>query len=257
MLVDGDEALERLRDPADSRALQPRESDDAIGDDDAFAHEKKLAVPRLRRIRAGVKDDSSLVEQIADRVARLPSEDSKRLILGRHEADGHARDLPAGDPGGGHQRQLVCRQAPDGADRNCEDDGSRLAGLDLGQQLLDSLPVRRSAERDRAVDSRLRHGTTGDEEHRVRNCATCGRVRDVASRIHRGELTFRQCRSDLRRERSQLEVLHRPELEGLGNGHRPVPEVGVRGEQLDGYSVFSERPQRERSLQGGDASPWR
>ena len=52
VLVDGDEALERLRDPADSRALQPRESDDAIGDDDGFAHEKKLAIPSLRRIRA-------------------------------------------------------------------------------------------------------------------------------------------------------------------------------------------------------------
>ncbi len=173
MLVDGDEALERLRDPADSRALQARESDHAIRDDDALAHEKKLAVTRLRRIRAGMNDDSSLVEQIADRAARLQSEDSKRLILGRHEADSHTGDLPAGDPSGGHQRQLVCRQAPDGADRNCEDDGPRLARLDLGQQPLDSLPVRGPAERDRAVDSRLRHGTTGDEEHRVRNRAAC------------------------------------------------------------------------------------
>ena len=107
MLVDGDEALERLRDPADSGALQPREGDHAICDDDPVADEKKLAVACLRRIHTGVEHDPAFVEQVSNSATRLTSEEPERLVLGRGETDRHAGDSLRGDPGGGHQRKLV------------------------------------------------------------------------------------------------------------------------------------------------------
>ena len=81
-----------------------------------------------------------------------------------------------------------------------------------------------------------------------------GRVCEVAGGIHRDELALRRRCACLRGQRIQLEAPYLAELEGLGDRQRPVPEVGLGSEQLDGDPVFGKRSQRERCLEGGNAS---
>ena len=53
--VDRDEAVERLRQPVEARAAQPRQRDDAVGLDPALGHEPQLAVRELGRMGAGAR----------------------------------------------------------------------------------------------------------------------------------------------------------------------------------------------------------
>ena len=91
MRVDRDEALERLRDAADLRALQPREGDDAVGGDDPVRDEKQLAGSRLGGICASVDLDPALVEEGLHRLARVAPEQVQRLVLGRDESHASRR----------------------------------------------------------------------------------------------------------------------------------------------------------------------
>ena len=159
-----------------------------------------------------------------------------------------------GQPGRGHQRQLVRRQAPDRARRHREDDPPYLPGLDIGEQLLDLRCVRGPAERERAFDGWLRHGAAGDEKRGVRDGAAWGGVREATSRIDGDELSGREGRAGVGRQLRQLEVPHLAEPERLGHRERPVPEVRLGREKLDPYAIFCERPQSERGFERRDAS---
>ena len=47
---------------------------------------------------------------------------------------------------------------------------------------------------------------------------------------------------------------HLAESERLGHRERPVPELRLRGEQLDAYLSLSQRAERQRRLQRSDAA---
>jgi hypothetical protein len=57
----------------------------------------------------------------------------------------------------------------------------------------------------------------------------------------RDELAGCEHRAGLGRQRPQVEVPHLAELEGHGDSERPVPEMRLRSEKLDGYVVPRER----------------
>ena len=75
-----DEAFERLRDAVDPRALQARQGDDPVGGDDPRAREEAPRV-RLRWVRARVKVDAALLEQLA--TASLPPGRTARVAVPR------------------------------------------------------------------------------------------------------------------------------------------------------------------------------
>jgi hypothetical protein len=49
-------------------------------------------------------------------------------------------------------------------------------------------------------------------------------------------------------------VLDSAELERFGDRERPVPELRLGSEELDGHVVLRQRPQRERGLERRDPS---
>ncbi len=63
--VDRDEALDRLRDPVDTRAAQAGECDDAVGREALVGNEAQLAVDDLERGYAGAHRDAAQVEEPA------------------------------------------------------------------------------------------------------------------------------------------------------------------------------------------------
>ena len=61
-------------------------------------------------------------------------------------------------------------------------------------------------------------------------------------------------RSCLRDQTGEIEVPHLAECERLGHCKRPVPELRLRGEQLDAYLSLSQRAERQGGLQRSDAA---
>ena len=125
---------------------------------------------------------AAFVEQLANRVAALASEELERLFLGRDERELDSLDLVGAEMGRGHQRQLVERQRPDRAPGHGEGDPAHVAGDDLLEQGAELLRVRGAAEGQRARNSLGRNGADGDEQGVVGNLADGG-LRLVARRI--------------------------------------------------------------------------
>ena len=133
MVVDRDEALERLRDARDATPLEARQRDDPIAGDDPAPGQEQLVPPPLGGERTHVRRDAVSFEQQLHGVARLSPEQLERRALGADESQLHALDSARVEPGSGHQRELVGRQAPDRAGGHDERDAPHRAALDLAR----------------------------------------------------------------------------------------------------------------------------
>jgi hypothetical protein len=67
--------------------------------------------------------------------------------------------------------------------------------------------------------------------------------------VDAGELTEREQRAAVVGDRGELEPVHVGDPERLGDGERPVPELRLRGEQLDLDALLGVAPDREQRLQ--------
>ena len=250
--IDGNEALERLRDAADPLALQSRQRDDAIGRENIAADQQELSLACLRRVRMGVHHDSALLEERANRRAGLVAEQMQRLDLGRHEGELHVVHSSRCEPARRQKGELVDGEAPDGPGRDRERDAPNLTRLDLRQETLDPVRICGPTERQGTVDGRPRHGSAGDQKHRIRNGASGRGVGDVTRRIDRDELSVGQGRACCRDQIGQIEVPHLAECERFRHGERPVPELRLRCEHLDANRPLPQRTKRQCGLERSD-----
>jgi hypothetical protein len=76
----------------------------------------------------------------------------------------------------------------------------------------------------------------------------------MRGRIDCGQRSERDCSPGRGCELAQLEAQHLAELERRGHGVRPVPEVRLGREQLDGDPILRQRAQRKSGFERRDAA---
>ncbi len=181
-------------------------------------------------------------------------EPRERLALGRHDHDAQVVQADAGRLAGGHQRQLVGGQRPDGAGR--DDDGQRLrvALVDVGEQAAEHVGVAARLPGDRTG-----HAIDRDRAHRHQQ-------RVEAQGLAAGQPHLARCVVD-----ADQRVVHEPGAglggeglqrdlegvahgEGLGHRERPVDEMRMRRDERQGDPVVGQRAKRQEALQPSDAA---
>ena len=248
MRVDGDEAFERLREAVEARSAQPRQRNDAIRLEPTAPREPHVAVVELGHGRGRDDVDPALFEERFDRRARGRAEELERLLLGRDDRELDALDAVGSEPPRGHEHELVERERPDGAPGSGEDDAADVTGGELVEERPDPIRVGRPAKRQRARDRLRRLGADRDQQRVVRHRAD-RRLGLAAAGVHALERAENEGRAGGRCQGSELEALRLAQLERLGDGQRPVPEVRLGPDQLDVEPLLCERIQCENGLE--------
>ena len=171
MLVDGNEAVERLRQAVDTGAAQTRQRDDTVDVYLPLLDEAHLPVDELGYMRRRYELDVAFLQQLADRRATRAPEELERTLLGRDERELDALDLIGAEMRCGQQRELVQRQRPDRTRGHDERDSTYLARSDLFEERADLVRVGRAAKGQCARNGRGRDGADRDEQVVVVNRA--------------------------------------------------------------------------------------
>ena len=169
--IDGDEAVERLRQPVEARCAQARQRDDAVDLQAAARDEAEAPVCEVGRMRRGHEVDAPLVEQRLDCVATAAAEDLEGPFVRRHQRQVDALNSVGAEPGARHQRELVERQRPGRTPGNGESQAPCSPGGKVLEDGTDPVRVGGTAEGQRTGHRFHRQRSRGDEQDVVRDRA--------------------------------------------------------------------------------------
>jgi hypothetical protein len=138
---------------------------------------------------------------------------------------------------GGLQRQLVERHRPKPLRGRHERDLARVALLDVPHEPAQRRPDRAIVDRDHPLKRRVQLRSSGDHERVVVDLLAVARDDPTRGAVDAGQRTAHMARAEVEGYRRQRDVPDLRDAKRLGDRHRAVVKVSIRGQQRDLHQV--------------------
>jgi hypothetical protein len=175
-------------------------------------------------------------------------------VLRSHDRDLHVVVAHLARLAGGHERQLVGRQRPHGAQRYHDRHPLGVALVDVAQQPAVDVWLPLWPPRRGAVDAGHCPAARRKEQRVEALGAAVAQPRLAVRVVGPDDRIDDQFGTGLVRDPLEGDVVGVAQPERLGHGQRAIGEVGVRGDQAQRHALARHGAEREQSLQAGDAA---